>query len=181
MATPLDNTANYKCSGTRHICQYLALYSININQFAQSECTNFWFSNLNRKASIASHYAKLFGIEAMKTPTGYLEKHWDDPSETRYSGPCVFSLPPGFLTKEKRCGNNVANIFFNQNLLCMTSFRNDVIHGNVTSSLQLNLRVDLKWIVSVMCVSYWRWWFFKGNLFDDSQRKHDVTCLVAVV
>lgn len=70
-------------------------------------------SQEQRKAAVANHYAEMFGIESMASPSGYLEKWWGDPEEFQFSGPCVFSLPPKFMTRHQALwGGSFGKVYF---------------------------------------------------------------------
>lgn len=67
----------------------------------------------DRASAVAKHYAELLGIDALATPSGYEEKWWGDPGEYERSGPCVFTLPPKFITKHQMLwGEPFGKVYF---------------------------------------------------------------------
>ena len=66
---------------------------------------------LYRKETLSSLYADMLGCEELRHPVHYVEKRWGDEDSSRFSGPCVYQLPPGFLTKHQQ---SVTGIFYSQ-------------------------------------------------------------------
>ena len=55
---------------------------------------------------VCEQYAKQFGMEEFLHPINYREKHWQDEEEMRWGrGICVFSYPPGIISKYNRLVN----------------------------------------------------------------------------
>ena len=64
---------------------------------------NSYVSQSYRMQMICSQYAAEFGMEEFKSPVNYLEKNWADEEEEKYGrNCCVWSLPPGVITKVKQ-------------------------------------------------------------------------------
>ncbi|XP_013391959.1 amine oxidase [flavin-containing] B [Lingula anatina] len=72
-----------------------------IDGFQADECASLDLEE--RKTLICKQYAAQFGLEQFLSPVYYIEKDWHEEEWKRLTkGMCVYSLPPGVLTKCKR-------------------------------------------------------------------------------